>query len=71
MVRRNQAEENYDDYDPTPYKGGYDQAEVYGSVKPADEETAYRPAEFGEDAEEPEVHYGNEQNPYGCPSQGA
>ena len=65
MVRKYQERENYDDYDPVPYQGGYDQAAVYGSVKPADEETGYRRVEFGEDADEQEVQYGNESNPYG------
>ena len=64
MVHRDQEIYNYDDYDPIPYQGGYDQAAVYGSVKPADEESGYRRANFGEDEEEQEVAYGNKRSPY-------
>jgi hypothetical protein len=64
MVHKFQELDNYDDYDPVPYMGGYDLEAAYGSVKPADEESAYRRAEFGEDEEEQEVQYGGESNPY-------
>jgi hypothetical protein len=64
MVHRFKELENYDDYDPTPYQGGYDINEAYGGVKAADEECAYRRTENLEDDEEPEVRYGHESNPY-------
>lgn len=62
---RFQELENYDDYDPVPYQGGYDQQEAYGSIRRADEECGYRRTDYGEDDEEQEVEYGNESNPYG------
>ena len=64
MVRKFQARENYDDYDPNPYKGGYDINEAYGDVQAADEDCAYPRTEYGEDDEPQDVQYGNESNPY-------
>lgn len=61
--RHTQNEEDFDNYDPTPYEGGYNQAEVYGSIKPADAATAYAPAESGD---VPEGTYGHEDSPYGA-----
>jgi hypothetical protein len=59
--RHNQNEMNSDDYDPTPYQGGYNQAEVYGPVKRLDEVTTYAPPAFGE---LPEGGYGHHDSPY-------
>ncbi|CAK9191260.1 unnamed protein product [Sphagnum jensenii] len=59
--RHNQNEEISDDYDPTPYQGGYNQAEVYGPVKLLDEVTTYAPPAFGELAE---GGYGHHDSPY-------
>jgi len=61
--RHTQNEEDFDNYDPTPYEGGYNQAEVYGAIKPADAVTAYAPAESGG---VPEGSYGHEDSPYGA-----
>ncbi|XP_078432431.1 glycine-rich protein isoform X2 [Wolffia australiana] len=43
--RRNtdEAVDDFDDYDPTPYSGGYDIALTYGRPIPPSEETCYLP----------------------------
>lgn len=64
MAMRDQGEENYDQYDPNPYQGGYDQAAEYGPVKPADETTAYAPSGSVEDQGCQDAQYGGEPNPY-------
>lgn len=60
-----QGQDDYEDYDAVPYKGGYDQEAAYGSLRTADEECGYQRTEFGERDDEREGGYGNERCPYG------
>lgn len=62
MVHKFQEREDYNDFDPVPYQGGYDQAATYGALKPADKECGYPRSPFG--VEPPVALYGNERNPY-------
>lgn len=62
MIHKFQEREDYNDNNPEPYQGGYDQAASYGAIKPADKAGGYPRSQFGVEA--PVAQYGNERNPY-------
>ena len=60
------AVDDFDEYDPTPYGGGYDQAIAYGRPNSPSEETCYPPAQASDHSSSHHFSYGSESSPYGA-----
>eukprot|EP00252_Welwitschia_mirabilis_P011878 TRINITY_DN263_c0_g1_i2.p1 TRINITY_DN263_c0_g1~~TRINITY_DN263_c0_g1_i2.p1 ORF type:complete len:260 (+),score=29.24 TRINITY_DN263_c0_g1_i2:146-925(+) len=55
--------DDFDEYDPTPYGGGYDLVARYGRPLPPSSETCYPPSSAG-DSDYHGFSYGSESSPY-------
>eukprot|EP00249_Psilotum_nudum_P005376 c18819_g1_i1 orf=615-1412(-) len=63
-LRRGESDQDFDEYDRTPFSGGYDQAAIYGRPKPPSEETCYPISRTAESGSGTAGSYGAEFTPY-------